>query len=70
MTDKTMLPGFDNIATCQLDEDRLVLALDNGNPDDTTACVILKRSDYDSDQEFMMEGIQWARRNGGREVPA
>lgn len=71
MTDKTMLPGFDNIAAVQLTEDALFLALDNGGAyDDTTPMVTVHRRDYDSDQEFMMECIQWARRHGGREVPA
>lgn len=62
-----MLPGFDNVMAQQWDEDTLFLAIDRGHvySGDDGARLSVRRSDYDSDQEFMQECIQWARRNGG-----
>lgn len=60
-----MLPGFDNIQALQLDDERLMLALHTGNDDHTVPCVVIDRSDYDSDQEFVQECRQWARNHGG-----
>ena len=62
-----MLPGFDNVRAKQWDEDTLFLVVDRAHvySGDDEARLTVRRSDYDSDQEFAVECIQWARRNGG-----
>lgn len=64
---ETMLPGFANVLAQQVDEDTLLLAVDHPNLWDVGKEPILcvRRSEYDSDQEFLQECIQWARRHGG-----
>lgn len=67
MANERTLPGFDNVMAEQLDDDRVMLYRAFG---ETSVGQVIDRREYDSDQEFMMECIQWARRNGGIEVPS
>lgn len=67
MANERTLPGFDNILAEQSGEHFLVLRAEH---DYSGTVKTFDRREYDSDQEFMMECIQWARRNGGIEVPS
>lgn len=60
------LRGFDNIIATHVGNGWLALAV-AAPADATTAMVIINRGDYDSDQEFGMEVLQWCRRHGEQE---
>ncbi|QVW29505.1 hypothetical protein [Stenotrophomonas phage BUCT603B1] len=63
------LRGFDNITALSLGCGKLALAV--AAPEDaTTAMTVINRGDYDSDQEFGMEVVQWCRRHGEQVHPA
>lgn len=63
------LPGFDNILAVQ-EGTKLHLAVEGDDGVlDSTLMTVIDSADYDSEQEFMMECVLWARRNGGREIP-
>lgn len=72
MTETQTLPGFDNILVNQ-EGTRLHLAVELTAPDgvtylDSKKMTTIDSAEYDSEQEFMMECVQWARRNGGIEI--
>ena len=56
------LRGFDNITALSLGCGKLALAV-AAPGDATTAMTIINRDDYDSEQEFGMEVVQWCRRH-------
>lgn len=66
MTDQQTLPGFDNILALQLGS-KLILTRE-APEGHTVPSIVIDREDYDSEQEFMMECVLWARRNGGVEI--
>lgn len=74
MNELSRLPGFDNVVATQLNETQLGLVIADEVHDatylDGNRSAIINRDDYDSDQEFIQECRQWARANGGIEVPA
>lgn len=72
MTDQQTLPGFDNILATQ-EGTKLHLAVEMTAPDgatflDSSRMTTIDSAEYDSPQEFMMECVLWARRNGGVEI--
>lgn len=66
MTETQTLPGFDNILALQIGT-KLYLTVE-APEGHTVPSTSIDRSEYDSEQEFMMECVLWARRNGGNEV--
>lgn len=66
MTETQTLPGFDNILAMQVGS-KLYLTLE-APEGHTVPAILIDRAEYDSEQEFMMECVQWARRNGGIEI--
>lgn len=62
------LRGFDNITATHVGNGWLALAV-AAPADATTMMTIIKRGEYDSDQEFGMEVVQWCRKHSGRGYP-
>lgn len=62
MNTDTNLKGFKAITVVAISHGRLAFA-QGEDLDATVSMTVIDRKDYDSDPEFIMECLQWARRH-------